>query len=100
MEDLGKLSVSKLPFISCRRSHKRVVGPYQDLFYINFAAGAGSDVFVAVVLTYFLVKSRTGGFNTYGLPLTMILDLTRLTLLMEAYRFNSRRFDLVYYQYR
>ncbi|EIM83858.1 uncharacterized protein STEHIDRAFT_170321 [Stereum hirsutum FP-91666 SS1] len=43
MEDLGKLS---------------------DLFYINFAAGAGSDVFVAFVLTYFLAKTRTGGSNT------------------------------------
>ncbi|KAI0311494.1 hypothetical protein OF83DRAFT_755348 [Amylostereum chailletii] len=33
------------------------------LFYINFASGAGSDVYVAVVLCYYLARSRTG-FNT------------------------------------
>ncbi|ETW75229.1 hypothetical protein HETIRDRAFT_412440 [Heterobasidion irregulare TC 32-1] len=33
------------------------------LFYLNFAAGTSSDVYIAVVLCYFLNKSRTGGFN-------------------------------------
>ncbi|KAI0049363.1 hypothetical protein FA95DRAFT_1677629 [Auriscalpium vulgare] len=33
------------------------------LFYIDFAAGAGSDIYVAVALSYYLARSRTG-FNT------------------------------------
>ncbi|KAA1472644.1 hypothetical protein DENSPDRAFT_872325 [Dentipellis sp. KUC8613] len=35
----------------------------KTLFYINFASGTGSDVYVAGVLCYFLHTSRTG-FNT------------------------------------
>ncbi|KZV68876.1 hypothetical protein PENSPDRAFT_686909 [Peniophora sp. CONT] len=37
--------------------------PLQTLFYVNFAAGTGSDVYIAVVLSYFLARARTG-FNT------------------------------------
>ncbi|VDC00537.1 unnamed protein product [Peniophora sp. CBMAI 1063] len=37
--------------------------PLQTLFYVNFAAGTGSDVYIAVVLCYFLARARSG-FNT------------------------------------
>jgi len=41
------------------------LAPLHNLFYLNFAAGTGSDVFVAAVLSYYLAQSRTG-FNSYA----------------------------------
>ncbi|TFY60763.1 hypothetical protein EVG20_g7301 [Dentipellis fragilis] len=46
----------------------------KTLFYINFASGTGSDVYVAGVLCYFLHTSRTG-FNTRTDSIISILML-------------------------
>ncbi|KAI0030552.1 hypothetical protein K488DRAFT_87669 [Vararia minispora EC-137] len=48
--------------------------PLHNLFYVDFAAGTGSDLYVAVVLCYYLARSRTG-FNTRTDSIVNILML-------------------------
>jgi len=50
------------------------LAPLHNLFYVNFAAGTGSDIYVASVLCYYLAKSRTG-FNTRTDSIITILML-------------------------
>ncbi|THH17924.1 hypothetical protein EW146_g2969 [Bondarzewia mesenterica] len=62
------------------------------LFYLNFAAGTSSDLYIALVLCYFLNKSRTGGFNSRtDSIITVLMMYTINTGLLTAFVPSSRR---------
>ncbi|KAI0266351.1 hypothetical protein BC834DRAFT_969395 [Gloeopeniophorella convolvens] len=54
------------------------------MFYINFACGAFSDVYVAVVLSYFLARSRTGVNARMDSIVTVLMLYTINTGLLTA----------------